>query len=193
MSQAIKTKTTKVQTKLKVLLKVEKRFNGLAITVNCKDFGEFIGEFFTRYNKDRNKSFDYLPNPHTIITSINWNDNFNSNRLINNKYINLTIFRKFMLLPNDNEQTFLINNVFTNDEIKTYIETFESIVIKMRSLMNEKKPRKIKPKVVNIPTKINKTLTYNIDSVNACGRDDCPLCNSQRLEQRLDDLRMGVV
>lgn len=138
-------KKTKAKQKIKILLKVEKKTNGLTINLKSKELGKLSKDFYTVFYCKRGDSFDYLPNPNTIIRSIRWNNNYSSNRLIQGNFINLNILEYFRV-NNETEHTMVLNNVFTNDEISTYIDQFETMLIKMKQLLYEDKQLKQKIK-----------------------------------------------
>lgn len=126
------------QNKVKVLFSVEKTVEGLEISVKSPKLGKLVKEFYDEYKYAESSNFnDHLVNPIHIVNSINYDLRRGNNTIVYGASINMSILK--YLMSGKTSKTVLIKNVFTNGEIKKYIELFETYLIKIKQLYNDKK------------------------------------------------------
>lgn len=127
MSQLQKLKAK--QNKVKILFSFERTIEGIEITVKSQKLGDLV-----RYFNQNYESFND-PMVLAIYRSLNYTqieqNRYRQNTLINGHYINLTFLNN---LTTSKTLIFKINNVFTNDEIKNYLELFETYLLKIKQL-----------------------------------------------------------
>lgn len=125
MSQLQKLKAK--QNKVKVVFNFERTNTGIEITVKSQKLGELIRNFHTHYERFND------PMTLAIMRSLKYSNEYRENTIITGHCINLTIIDDFRF-RGKTTKTLKIDNVFTNDEIKKYIELFETYLMKIKQL-----------------------------------------------------------
>ena len=132
MSQLQKLKAK--QNKIKIGFTFEKTVNGVEITIKSQKLGGLLKAFYIKYNGiDEFDNRDQAINPYWIIRSLDFSDYYRSSSLIYGSVINIE-FLKGLFSERHTKITHKINNVFTNEEIRAFIITLETYLIKVKQL-----------------------------------------------------------
>ena len=137
MSQLQKLKAK--QNKIKIGFTFEKTVNGVEITIKSQKLGGLLRTFYNKYNGiDEFDNRDQAINPYWIIRSLDFSDYYQRHSLIHGSVINIE-FLKGLFSERKTTITHKIDNVFTNDEIKSFIINLETYLIKVKQLNIESK------------------------------------------------------